>query len=168
MYFLNLRADMIFSPKICNYLVKHAKKFCSVTTVWESCYKVVVTPQVVSVFIPFDLTKWNRFHCWPNLVSSMYYQRKKRRKQIESWCGTGITNQRKSVWNNFQYLMGRGGVGNRSSTPPTSANLHSNPAFLDTPGGLQKRSPIALSLPLLQGFPLHLSISNFSKIIWIG
>ena len=41
----------------------HAKKFCSETTVWESCYKLVVTPQVVSVFIPIDLTKWNRSHC---------------------------------------------------------------------------------------------------------
>ena len=75
----------------------HAKKFCSETTVWESCYKLVVTPQVVSVFIPIDLTKWNRSHCRPNLVSSLHYQRKKRRKQIESWYGTGITNQWKSV-----------------------------------------------------------------------
>ena len=41
----------------------HAKKFCSETTVWESCYKLLVSPQVVSVFIPIDLTKWNRFHC---------------------------------------------------------------------------------------------------------
>ena len=47
----------------------HAKKFCSETTVWESCYKLVVTPQVVSVFIPIDLTKWNRFHSFLNALS---------------------------------------------------------------------------------------------------
>ena len=43
--------------------LSHAKKFCSETTAWESCYKLVVTPQVVSVFIPIDLTIWNRSRC---------------------------------------------------------------------------------------------------------
>ena len=31
--------------------------------VWESRYKLVVMPQVVSVFIQIDLTKGNRSHC---------------------------------------------------------------------------------------------------------
>ena len=41
----------------------HAKKFFSERTVWESCYKLVVTPQMVSVFTPIDLTKWNLSYC---------------------------------------------------------------------------------------------------------
>ena len=54
-----------------------------------------------------------RFHPnWPDvdkiesfsLLTLLNYQSKKRRKQIERGCGTGITNHQKSVWNNFQYL----------------------------------------------------------------
>ena len=78
----------------CTCTLLHAKKFCSETTVSESHYKLVVTPQVVSVFIQIDLTKGYRSHCWLNLVSSMHYQSKKRGKQIQSGCGTDITNQR--------------------------------------------------------------------------
>ena len=115
--------------------------------------QLVVTPKLV---IPIDLTKWNRSHCWLNIVLSMHYQRKKRRKQIESWCGTGTckTNQRKSVWNNFQQLkyklsvweVGAGG-GIIPQDPPQSILV-----LFDIPRGLQKRSLIAFSLPLLQGF----------------
>ena len=55
--------------------------------------------------------RWSAF--WPDkngigliadLVSSMHYQSNKQRKQIESGCWMNITNQRESVWNNFQYL----------------------------------------------------------------
>ena len=78
-----------------------SKMFCSETPVWE----LVVTHQEFSVFIPFDLTKWNCSNCWLNLISyNLHYRSKKRRKQIESRCRVGITNQRKSVYNVFQYL----------------------------------------------------------------
>ena len=74
-----------------------------------------------------DLTKWNRSHCWLNLVFSKHYQRKNRRKQIQSWSETGLTNQLKGVWNNFQYLKCKltvtkklGGGSNRSRVFPCS------------------------------------------------
>ena len=30
---------------------------------WEPRYKLVITSQLVCVFMPIDLTKWNRSHC---------------------------------------------------------------------------------------------------------
>ena len=46
-----------------NHLLSRDKKFCSEMPVWESRYKLVVTPREFSVFIPIDLTRWNCSHC---------------------------------------------------------------------------------------------------------
>ena len=79
-----------------------------------------------------------RFHPnWPDvdkiesfsLLTLLNYQSKKRRKQMESGCGTGITNHQKSVWNNFQYLKyeltSKSGGG--TLKPPSPPQLRSFP-----------------------------------------
>ena len=121
-----------------------------------------------------------RFHPnWPDvdkiesfsLLTLLNYQSKKRRKQMESGCGTGITNHQKSVWNNFQYLKyeltSKSGGGHSSPPPhPNSAVFHSILALFDTPWGPQKISLIALSQPLLQGFFPVLIYFQLTTHIW--
>ena len=153
--------------------------FYSDSQVWESRYKLVVTFRVVCLFMPIELTKWNRSHCLPNLTSSMYYLKQKLPRQIEvRWDGD---NQLKSVFTNFYYMyqyhaltrpnksvcLG-GGWGIKSSRPPSpspSPVFHFNLALSDTSWGPQKKmSLIALSLLLLQGLQPYFSIFSFHTI----
>ena len=121
--------------------------------------------------------KWNHSHSWliNNLVSSIHYQGEKWGKQIESGCGTGITNQRKCGWNSFQYLkcklnelspkkLGEGGESLKTPPPHTSTfsfqfRFYSCP--LRHPLRSAEKSLITLNLLRLHVFPLYLS--NFNK-----
>ena len=76
--------------------------------------------------------EWNYSHSWLNLVSSVHYQGKKRGKQFENGCGTGITNQRKSAGNNFQYLKCKSTVSKKLGDRSRSPHLHILP-FLTPP-----------------------------------
>lgn len=59
--------------------------------------KLVITFQIVCVFIPIDLTKWNRSQCWLILIFQCITNYKKGRMQIETRYGTRISIRKLSA-----------------------------------------------------------------------
>ena len=57
-----------------------------------------------SVFIPIDLTKWNRSHCWVKLSFLNVLSKKKVAKANSKLVLVGYKHPTESVWNNFPYL----------------------------------------------------------------